>query len=333
MYKCTECGMEYEVKPDYCDCGNDEFVITVEEKKEDNVIWEEENGFGYPIDEKSYENNKKIQQKEAIKEKTKASEPEICRPKQELPKTDPISLIIFLICLILSIVILFLPVKTDVIEQGMQNADNKITKEIPPIDKFWNNTLPPSAEIKPPIPEPVAVKVVQPKANTVKKPVQTQKTTPKQTVVKLQKSNNVQTVQKPKKTEAEIRAEAERKALENAKKLEEVKKHAEDLQKAMYDKQEYANYKANLRNTIGRRVDFTKVIGDGDCAISFKIDPNGRLINGAFAKQSDNMTLNDAVYKAFMSSRNFTAPPDGYKNETLKLYVKFFNGNYEISLQ
>ena len=338
MYKCTECGMEYEVKPDYCDCGNDEFVITVEEKKEDKVIWEEENGFGYPIDENSYENNKKIQQKEAIKEKTNASEPELCRPKQELPKTNPISLIIFLICLILSVVILFLPVKTDVIEQGLQKSENKINKEIPSIDKFWNNT--PLVEVKQPVPEPVAVKVVQSQpaavkktVTTVKKPVQTQKTTPKQTTVKLQKNNTVQTVQQPKKTEAEIKAEAQRKAEENAKKLEEVKKHAEDLQKTMFDRQEYANYKANLRNTIGRKVDFTKVIGDGDCAISFKIDPNGRLINGAFAKQSDNMTLNDAVYNAFMSSRNFTAPPGGYKNETLKLNVKFYNGNFEISLQ
>ena len=26
MYRCTECGSEYELKPDFCDCGNDEFV-------------------------------------------------------------------------------------------------------------------------------------------------------------------------------------------------------------------------------------------------------------------------------------------------------------------
>ena len=25
MYKCKECGAEYKEKPDYCDCGNDEF--------------------------------------------------------------------------------------------------------------------------------------------------------------------------------------------------------------------------------------------------------------------------------------------------------------------
>ena len=345
MYKCTECGMEYEVKPDYCDCGNDEFVITVEEKKEGNVIWEEEKGFGYPIDENSYENNKKIQQKEAIKEKTNASEPEIYRPKLELPKTDPISLTIFLICLVLSVIIAFLPVKTNENTNIIKTKETKITKNIPSIDKFWNNTMPAAAE-KPVIPEPVAVKVVTPVRTAAKpaakpagKPVQTKKTAPKQTTVKLQKNPAVSTAEQAKKAEEAKKkaeeakkAEAARKAAEQAKKYEEVKKHAEDMQQTMYNKQELANYKANLRNTIGKKIDFTKVIGDGDCIISFAVDKSGRLVNGAFAKQSTNMTLNDAVYKAFMSSRNFTAPPSGYKDETLKLYVRFYNGNFEISL-
>ena len=25
MYKCSECGTEFEIKPDYCDCGNNTF--------------------------------------------------------------------------------------------------------------------------------------------------------------------------------------------------------------------------------------------------------------------------------------------------------------------
>lgn len=34
MYKCSDCGAEYKVKPDYCDCGNDNFIEIKEEKKE-----------------------------------------------------------------------------------------------------------------------------------------------------------------------------------------------------------------------------------------------------------------------------------------------------------
>ncbi len=47
MYKCSDCGAEYKVKPDYCDCGNDNFIEIKEEKKEfklkpvnvDSSIW------------------------------------------------------------------------------------------------------------------------------------------------------------------------------------------------------------------------------------------------------------------------------------------------------
>ena len=26
MFKCSECGTEYEIAPKYCDCGNDIFI-------------------------------------------------------------------------------------------------------------------------------------------------------------------------------------------------------------------------------------------------------------------------------------------------------------------
>ena len=49
MYKCKECGSEYEDKPDYCDCGNDEFELVVskqesvfeQKKEEQNIIKED----------------------------------------------------------------------------------------------------------------------------------------------------------------------------------------------------------------------------------------------------------------------------------------------------
>lgn len=43
MYKCTECNTEFDIKPDYCDCGNDTFeelinVTSVTEKTEKKDI-------------------------------------------------------------------------------------------------------------------------------------------------------------------------------------------------------------------------------------------------------------------------------------------------------
>ena len=321
MYKCSECGMEYEIKPDYCDCGNDEFVI-VAEKKEPAVKKEP----ARPVEEK-------------IPEKKESVEVEkVYRSKIELPKVDPISLTIFLVCLILAIIVLLIPVKQNEIIEAIANNEPVSAKNIPAIDKFWNNSIPVTEE-KPPVSEKTVVKTEVPAktaSTKVSKPVQTKKTTTTQTSVKQTKTtSSVSTADQAKKAEEarkKAEEEAKRKAEENARKLAEVQKHAEELQQSMSAEMEYSNYKAALRNMLGSKIDFARVIGDGDCIISFKIDQNGKLINGAFAKQSSNMTLNDAVYKAFMSSRNFNPPPRGYKNETLKLYVKFYNGNFEISL-
>ena len=175
MYKCTECGMEYEIKPDYCDCGNDEFVITVEEKKEEPVV-----------------------KKEPVKiEKETVKESELYRPKLELPKTDPVSLVIFLICIILSFIVAFLPVKTNEDADNIKATETVTTNNILSIDKFWNNTAPVS--VKPePAPEPVVVKVVTPVKQTAKpvsKPVQTQKKT--QTVAQNKTQTASQTQNKP----------------------------------------------------------------------------------------------------------------------------------------
>ena len=128
-----------------------------------------------------------------------------------------------------------------------------------------------------------------------------------------------QTVVTPQKSAAEIAAE-------------EAAKKAAAAQKAAAAKQEFANYKVGLRNTIGRKIDFTRVVGDGSCTVAFKIDSNGKLINRSFSKQSSNITLNDAVYVAVMSTPTYNPPPSGYKNEVLNLNIRFYNGNFEITL-
>ena len=96
---------------------------------------------------------------------------------------------------------------------------------------------------------------------------------------------------------------------------------------------ELESYKISLRNTIGRKIDFTRVVGDGSCTISFKISSSGKLTNRSFSQQSSNITLNDAVYNAIMSTPSFNPPPEGYKNETINLSIKFYNGNFEITLK
>ena len=97
-------------------------------------------------------------------------------------------------------------------------------------------------------------------------------------------------------------------------------------------RQELASYKSLLRNNLGRKINFANVIGDGNCAITFKVDSSGKLTNRNFVTKSSNITLNDAVYNAMMSTPSYNPPPEGYKNETMTLRVKIYDGNYEITL-
>ena len=88
-----------------------------------------------------------------------------------------------------------------------------------------------------------------------------------------------------------------------------------------------------MRNRIAANIDFTKVIGDGSCAVTFKIDSVGNLVERNFATQSQNKSLNDVVYYAMMQNPAFQPPPTAYKNETLTLSVKMYGGNFEVTLK
>ncbi len=377
MYRCKECGAEFEEKPDYCDCGNDEFdEVGIEEKLEQQALKIDNNksdnvdNVGQALPDKNLEQHKpkpassmRFSNTETILKKQTFSEryPEFLRFKKSL---DPVSLIIFCVCIVLSFyVVLFAwnPKDLDIVEETKQEIN--ITDNIPTIDKFWNNTLPVVNQEQPkPQPKheetnivkqiiniPETKKVVSQAVKPVTKPkvavvplkkATTQKTVlkPSVTAVNTQTNTNAQVQAKKQADElAKQKAEAERKQAEaeQLKKLqaEQAKKQAEAKAKqAQINKQELISYKANLRNTIARKIDFTKVIGDGSCTVSFKIDLTGKLIKRSFTKQSSNNTLNDAVYNAVMATPSFNPPPDAYNNEILNLNIKFYNGNFEISL-
>ncbi len=346
MFKCKECGCEYELKPDFCDCGNDEFEefgIT-ENKTTEEPAKKVINNEPKPAQEFVKE-IKKEQIHKQEKKSFKEQYPEIERFKSSL---DPVSLIIFTICIILSFVVIFFA--WNPAEQTSEKTETKqeTITNIPPIDKFWNNALPKVIE---PEKKPEPKKEIVEKVIPVIKPVQQQvvkqqpakipaikQAAPKTTTIKLTKTTNTKTVAQSKAQEkAKLEAEkAKQDAEAKAKKEAELKAKQDAEAKARQSaaaKQELSAYKTNLRNTIGYKIDFTKVVGDGSCVVAFKISPSGQLTNRSFAQQSTNITLNDAVYKAIMATPKFTPPPSGYNNETLNLHIRFYNGNFEITLK
>lgn len=344
MYKCTECGLEFENKPDYCDCGNDEFVLTIQDEAE--------------IDTKEpiQENIKSIEPQTVTSEKFSVNDiPPSYRVEKEFLKLNinPLAMSVFIICILLSIWIIFVwnptPVTTEKVSQAVEKVENKA---IPSIDKLWKESAPMPQPVKEQtIPvvkkeEPVKKITTVPltkastpvkTAKTPSKPVVKTSTTQNTTTKKTQQAKNTTSedaAQKAKDEAKKAQEEAAKKTLEAKQKAEaEALAAAEKAKKQALAKQELANYKINLRNEIGRKIDFTRVIGDGDCVISFKLDSAGRLINRAFAKQSTNITLNNAVYNAVMATPSYNPPPSAYNNETYHLYIKFANGNFAITLE
>lgn len=407
MFKCKECGCEYEEKPDYCDCGNDTFDEIKTPKKEIPPTPQTKN-------QEMVFSPKPAQQKQLKKTQKTFSEqyPEFERMKNFF---DPISTVVFVICIITAIAVIFFIGNPE--ETPTKTAETSTTEvqqvQIPSIESFWDNstagiinnekskpqktaqTTPAQTQTVNPI-----LALTQPKQEqqqtTTPQPVQqkpaTQPVQQKVTAAsKLQQSlglgnnkntttvSNSQTTQKPAaqttpvakipqttkniatqpKTSSTVKTSSTPQTTTQKSQTTATTKPAQTTvqaqtkpnsqtttaniptastlrPKATIDtaalKKELDNYKVSLRNTIGRKVDFTRVIGDGECIVAFKIDSSGKLTNRSFSKQSSNITLNDAVYKAVMSTPSYNPPPSAYKNETLNLKIRFYNGNYDISL-
>ncbi len=316
MFKCKDCGSEYKEKPDYCDCGNDTF----DEIKDETIG---------TIDKT--EETKTQQQKESdnIKPKSKKNEKPI--------KTDKISLLIFAVCLILSIIILFFPVNTPVNTDNIKENNEQNIISIPSVNSIWDNSIPVVQKTELPKTEPVSseetVVKKNPKVNENtdnKKDLNTtpaKSETPKITKVKLTKNTTV----KPKQTDSSVPKKQNEQITKQTQKTTTTVKPTSNTNNTQ-NEISLNSYKIGLRNKIGSHIDFASVAGDGACAVTFKIDVNGKLINRKFVQQSENTSLNDAVYNAMLAVPNYKTPPSTYKNNTLKLSVKFISGNFEVSL-
>lgn len=296
-YKCTECGQEYNSKPDYCDCGNDAFDMIETET--------------------TYGSNYAAPQYNRQQTNTNAK------------KIESYAIAIFVLCIILSIVVLFIPVKTspNKTKETVKKQQNKIS--IPSIDEIWNNST------TRPIKKQAQEIVQQPE----QKPVQTN------IFSSIKNNQTVKTVQpkavqpkpvQPAKSQTKSKSKAQPQTKATHKPAAATQPQKQTTQQKPIDtaaqKQALLNYKIALRNKIVSNINFGAIVGDGDCLITFKIAQSGKLINRAFAKQSVNDSLNDAVYNGIMLTPAYNPPPSGYKNETLRLTVKMYGGNFEVDL-
>ena len=320
MFKCKECGTEYQTKPDYCDCGNDTFeeVLPPKPAERENTtvetkddMWVEKNGFGYPIDEKSYNNMQK--------------ESEMRTVKNNVQTVQPYTIITFAVCLILSLlIILFAFNPKNISEQNSNTKSETIkTQQVPSIEKIWNNSteglseyqskakVEQTEQTKPIVKQEETskkkIELTKPKKQEVKSTVKTIPTTAKTT-------NNIQ------KTKTQIQQKITPSA------------NTTQANKPKANPQEIANYNIKLRNHIASKINFLSIVGDGTCTFSFKVTSDGTLTNKKATKLSENESLNEAVYNALRQVYSYNAPPVGYKSEMLNLTVKMYNNSYEVYL-
>lgn len=311
-YKCTDCGQEYDAKPEFCDCGNNVFEEIIDKK---------------------VENLDKIYPQAEFK-------PEF--PKKR--NLDILSVLVFIICIILSILSwIFIGKDTENIAQNTTEEPVIMNaKEIPSIDKLWKEKSLSVLTITPqPIPEPTGVKVVGKKpektVQNVSKPRQTAQAKtatqqPKSTMTEEEKQAIIKKLT-TKSTPAKTVSTTVQRSQESAKAevKTEINPEVKVPDTAQLNK-ELGAYKIALRNRLGKSINFAAVIGDGRCVVTFKIDRTGNLIERKFSVQSKNNSLNDAVYAAILGNPTFKEPPEGYKGETLTLTVTMNGGNFEVKL-
>lgn len=303
MFKCKECGTEYQTKPEYCDCGNDTFeeINLVERPKEKT---KEET-----LETANTKPNIQIQEsKEFVKTVTKKSQ-----------NIEPYAIIIFSICIILSlIVILFVANPKPMTENTNPKAQKAEIIDIPSIENLWNNST-------------EGISSYQEPQNTSKTEEKVQQKEIKQIQIdnskKKVKTNS--TVTQTQKTQSPTITQTIK---PQSQKTKPVVTSNKTITTSKTNPQELTNYKIKLRNHIASKIAFTTIVGDGECSFSFKISQNGVLTNKAPNKLSDNDSLNEAVYNALRQVYSYNAPPLGYKNETLRLTVRMFNNNFEVYL-
>lgn len=318
MYKCSDCGKEFDIKPDYCDCGNNVFEEIVSVEKE-------------PV--KIQENT--IVQNKSIKKYSASEESFLKRINLSL-----YAIIIFLICILLSILSIIF-IGRDSLENAQTNEPQQKTvltptKNIPSVESLWNNAV---VQVAPVVVPPVEVKpVVQPvkPVQQIKKIVQQPKKveTKPQPKPKTVVQQPVKTVQTPKVDVQKYIPKTDTSS--TVTKPAQTTQTTQTVQKKTNNaalQQELLSYKIALRNRIASNINFAQVVGDGKCAVTFKIDHSGNLINRKFSLQSPNNSLNDVVYSAMLKNPQYQSPPSGYNNETLTLSVSMYGGSFEVDLR
>lgn len=143
MYRCTECNAEYEVCPEFCECGNDVFQ---------EIVYEEPSAAGYDdsYEEEEYYREPPRRRPPSRPKRRRLSEEELEELEEE--KADRTKAIIAgVISLILCIVVFVAPPhKQKRVIKAQPEIKNERKVQAVGVDSYWDNTLPAAFKSKDP---------------------------------------------------------------------------------------------------------------------------------------------------------------------------------------
>lgn len=340
MYKCTDCDKLYEIKPEYCECGNNIFEEIVPAPRSAVSV-----------------NQAALQEKSLSPAKTRKKSFYEQYPgiKRFVDSLDVVSATFFVICIILSVLALvFINPAPDTSGKEEHKTVKQSTKNIPDIEKLWNDTAPapvskPAVNVvqqAPDVPETVTTAKpktsvrsqpnTKPAVNTKAKSASYKSSSaassgsvkPSQTVKKAQTVAKTQSAAK-KQTTTKTQTAAQTQATTKTQNV--TKTQTASKTQTPQNDEEWYNYRIALRQALFHNLSVTSINGSGKCQIEFAIDKNGKFINRAFSYQSPNESVNQAVYKMMMKLPSYYPPPDSYKGQKVKMVFSFDNGSYYIN--
>lgn len=344
IYKCKNCGLEYKEYTEYCDCGNNKFVFISEV---DNV---DSSNDLFSFDNVDLSNQNENISEENFDKQGLEHSTNISNSISFLENRNFQNLLIFLIIVFTISISSFVLYKAITVKSSVKPEKKQVAAvsvEIPSIDEYWDNSVEQVSTSEKNITNTENNNNFAKNTNSIKytnnekqnaKMVQTTAKNTNSVLTQIANQNNsdlsVTKKQPPKRQDS-----SSAKSKQNQKQNKVVNNSKTNLPKQetvsnnTNSAVEIDKFKVAVRQSLFLKFPVLQVQGQGSAIIAFSVAPNGKLLNRRFVQQSENQSLDDAVYHMLMQTPFVLSPPNSYSGQEYKIRIDVNNGQYEFSYQ